>query len=308
MPVSSSCAERCSRWHSRERVLRGIYREVSPDVACSAGALLSRLGKPPLEMITGVKQFTYSFSVFVFIFNSFPTRGCLPGLIGEAETAQGGRNHCCRICKVPQEFPDDLRKASCFLNSRDPTRLPSLSPTCSLLLLCHLKFTGIKLLFRWSWVGSGGTAFICIYFKADSRWKDTDSKVFEAGGGRVPFWCLQGEPPSQVLLPRHQLPVSPAAWSPQPGTFSWTLGMCRFCPNFSLSQRIDLNHLTTRGNLRHFFLFFIYFPNPCSITYGKFWSKGVKFLCWLFNLKTTAPNTQGTLVIIRCLQPFSNTE
>lgn len=193
------------------RVCLSIYREVSPALARSAGALLSQLQKPRVELITGWNSLQIAFQcLFLFLTPSLPM-GASPGTLVRLKQLKEGKNHCCRICKVPQEFPDDLQKASCFLNSRDPTPLPSPSPTFSLLLLSYLGFTGIKLLFLWQLGCFGGDCIYFYYFKADNRWKDTDSKAFKAGGGGVPFWCLQGESPSQVLLPGHQLPVSAAA-------------------------------------------------------------------------------------------------
>ena len=135
-PVSSSCAERCPRRRSRARVLPGIYRGVSPAPTRSAGALLSRLKKPRVEMIAGVKQFTNSFSVFVFIFNSFPTRGPLPWRIGEAETAQGGKIVVAEYAKRPKSFQRTIGKRVAFLTAEIPhlflPRAP-LVPFCSFL-------------------------------------------------------------------------------------------------------------------------------------------------------------------------------
>lgn len=86
--MPSSCTERCPRRHSCLRDLLGIYGRVSPAPTCSAGVLFSRLEKPRVEGFAGVKQFTNSFSVFVFIFNSLPTHGSLSQRIGEHETSQ----------------------------------------------------------------------------------------------------------------------------------------------------------------------------------------------------------------------------
>ena len=105
MPVSSSRAEWCPRRHRRASALPGIYRGVSPAPTRSAGALLSQLMKPRVEMM---KQFTNSFSVFVFIFNSFPTHGPLPQCIGEAETAQGGKIIVAEYAKLPKSFQRTL--------------------------------------------------------------------------------------------------------------------------------------------------------------------------------------------------------
>lgn len=86
--MPSSHTERCPRRRSQARDLPGIYGGVSPAPTHSAGVLCSRLEKPRVEGFAGVKQFTNSFSVFVFIFNSLPTHGSLPQRIGEDEMAQ----------------------------------------------------------------------------------------------------------------------------------------------------------------------------------------------------------------------------
>lgn len=112
--------ERCLRRRGRARVLPGIYRGVSPAPARSAGALLGRLKKPRVEMIAGVKQFTNSFSVFVFIFNSFPTHAPLPRHIGEAEMAQGGKIVVADYAKRPKSFQGTLRKRVAFLTAAFP--------------------------------------------------------------------------------------------------------------------------------------------------------------------------------------------
>lgn len=90
------------------RLLPSIYRGVTPAPTRSAGALLSQLKKPGVEMIPGVKQFTNSFSVFVFIFNSFPTHGPLPWLISEVETAQGWKIIVAEYAKCPKSFQRTL--------------------------------------------------------------------------------------------------------------------------------------------------------------------------------------------------------
>lgn len=68
-----------------------MFMEGSPAPAHSAGVLCSRLEKPQVEGFAGVKQFTNSFSVFVFIFNSLPTHGSLPRHISKGEMAQRER-------------------------------------------------------------------------------------------------------------------------------------------------------------------------------------------------------------------------
>lgn len=86
--MPSSHTERCPRRRSQARDLPGIYGGVSPAPTHSAGVLCSRLEKPRVEGFAGVKQFTNSFSVFVFIVNSLPTHGSLPQHISEDEMAQ----------------------------------------------------------------------------------------------------------------------------------------------------------------------------------------------------------------------------
>lgn len=136
-PVSSWCSEREVPEEPQPRVLPGIYGGLSPAPTRSAGALLSRLKKPRVEAIAGVKQFTNSFSVFVFIFNSFPTHGPLPWHIGEAETAQGGKIVVAEYAKRPKSFQRTLGQRVAFLPAEIPhlfLPLAPLVPFCSFLI------------------------------------------------------------------------------------------------------------------------------------------------------------------------------
>lgn len=129
----------------RERGARGAAAEGSPGylrrtvsaLTRSAGVLLRRLKKPRVEGIAGVKQFTNSFSVFVFIFNSFPTHGPLPWCIGEAETAQGGKIVVAEYAKRPKSFQRTLGQRVAFLPAEIPHLFlhpAPLVPFCSFLI------------------------------------------------------------------------------------------------------------------------------------------------------------------------------
>lgn len=95
---------------------------------------------------------------------------------------------------------------------------------------------------------------------------------------------------------------------PPMGTSCPTVDICPFPRRLVYRREVIstvLWHLSTRGNT-DISLFIFPPPNSCSITNGKFWSKGQNFFCCVFNLKTTAPGARDAAAAMPCLRAFSS--